>query len=261
MKKTRAPKRRRKPAETRPDCVVSVNTQEDATFRQAARLRKNERGLSELKLRGHIVQDGRRVKALARGIRENHVLHTLDMRHSDLGPNGAVVLVREGVAQNHTLRTLILSDSCVGETGAKELLAALKHINFTLTELDLSMSDSRQSIDYRILQHIVIHLERNRQLLQASVADPSLVAFRLAEPRLMGEHPVTKLARVEKEIQREQHKFHTACEAKWEDEINLQHAEHLSMQVWPQRDASAKGQKQIERKSSCCKWCRKCCRA
>ena len=59
---------------------MSTKPYEDAVFRHAARLRMNERGLTTLKLRGHIVQDGRRVKALARGIRENHVLHTLDMR-------------------------------------------------------------------------------------------------------------------------------------------------------------------------------------
>ena len=221
MSKTRGPserKRHRKPDESRPDSAVSTKPHEDAVFRHAARLRMNERGLTTLKLRGHIVQDGRRVKALARGIRENHVLHTLDMRYSDLGPHGAVVLVREGVAKNHNLRTLILSDSCVGETGAKELLAALQRVNFTLTELDLSMSDSRQSIDYHVLQHIEAHLERNRELLQASVADPSLVAFRLAEPHLMGEHPTKKLALVEKEIQREEHEFDAVCKARWEDE-------------------------------------------
>jgi len=215
----------------------------DAVHREAMRLRRNEKGLHKMKLHGHLVQNGVKANTLARGIRENHTLRHLDLEYSDLGADGIATLVDQGLFYNRTLSSLCLRDSKCGEGGAQALRALLQDRNFSLTEIDLEMSNSKARANYHTLEHLGALLARNTQMHLCAKAHPSLATVHFKEVDCLGKHPSAKVVEMEAQIKIEEIDFKVEWARKEEAE---QKRRREWADVWEPKEEDEEEEKEEE---------------
>ncbi len=122
-----------------------------------AKALKGNTTLKTLDLGGNAI-DAEGAVALAEALKGNTILTTLHLNENAIGEEGAVALAN-ALKFNTNLRTLYLI-SCSLDTGDAALLADALRANTTLTSLNLSLNSQ---VDWEIREEIEELLEKNRQ--------------------------------------------------------------------------------------------------
>lgn len=120
-------------------------------------------------LKGYRI-DTRIAVALARALKANNTMTSLDLAYNEIDDDGAVALADALKKSNNTLRSINLRGNLIGDRGAMALADALI-VNSTVTFFDIGSEQIQ--IDRDIMELINSLIERNKIMAQLSTADES----------------------------------------------------------------------------------------